>query len=891
MTGGKDCEGGKREEPQPAVQLPIGWQRQVDLSGVVYISPSGSVLSCLEQVETYLLADGTCKCGLECPLILHKVFNFDPGTAIKQRTAEDVKADEDVTKLCNHKRKIIAVATLHKSMESPHTSLVLTNSGGCTSAMKLVPSRSATPQAIRNKLQEDLPNSVAPDCKNPFQMMVSGQWQYQAKLSMAQQQELYGGYARLRLGSTEHGQKAPYHGRHGGMLSQASYGDSLLSPRTDPLWSSEAFACHIHRNGRTPLLPPGMLLHSSSATQLSCAMVGRTNIPLSPTIADKSSIIKKPVCGLPARVDIQRSVFHHKSQTGPQVQLPPPPPPLPASCMLQKKQLSSEKDPLGILDPIPRKLVGQNAIAMNSSTFQPNDHSQVPMMNVSIPPAIVPLTSNLPLPTGKSGPVGHGSQTQRVQHASSPSPITFPVHMPGPSMGRVEASPQRSRSSSTSFDHGSFVMPLGAQVPCSSMKAPPRSPRAAIGSPRPSLPSSPSIKPDPPHQYKDIPNKLMVGMNNILGSQPSSMFLLGSAGNGPQKGHPGVLGMPLNQILNQHNAASFPASSLLTAAAKAQLANQNKQTSGNGSGGNGGNSINAGNPGLVGSGGGMADGHSTLNPMFPSNPSTMLTISESQSCRVALQDKLMAQQRDPLHKRKQPNSGGGGRSNMVFSMLKSQLGGPWHPGPGEQLTKGAQPGGLPPNTSMAQLLQSMSCQSSHMARGNASACMGPAQGQLQFGEGPMQSIQAQQRLPGWAEVHGAGLKNQMQGPAMGNCRPLGPASLSNPLSGHPNPHLHQFTHHYHLQPQGHPHTLGRVNMASTLPNSNEGICSQTISEPALFGSTYLCESAFSHMKIIKSKYRSTMTDDHLVACLRLVTSCYNPDYEKLASFSQCQRSH
>ncbi|RXN38679.1 general transcription factor II-I repeat domain-containing 2A-like protein [Labeo rohita] len=34
---------------------------------------------------------------------------------------------------------------------------------------------------------------------------------------------------------------------------------------------------------------------------------------------------------------------------------------------------------------------------------------------------------------------------------------------------------------------------------------------------------------------------------------------------------------------------------------------------------------------------------------------------------------------------------------------------------------------------------------------------------------------------------------------------------------------------------------------------------------ALFGSAYLCECPFSHMKIIKSKYRSTMTDDHLVA--------------------------
>ena len=60
---------------------------------------------------------------------------------------------------------------------------------------------------------------------------------------------------------------------------------------------------------------------------------------------------------------------------------------------------------------------------------------------------------------------------------------------------------------------------------------------------------------------------------------------------------------------------------------------------------------------------------------------------------------------------------------------------------------------------------------------------------------------------------------------------------------------------------------------------------------ALFGSTYLCESAFSHMKFIKSKYRATMTDEHLEACLKLATSSYNPDFEKLASYSQLQVSH
>lgn len=62
-----------------------------------------------------------------CP----QVFNFDPGAVVKQRTAEDVKADEDVTKLCIHKRKLLAVATLHKSMET-HPPLPLTSSGGGT---------------------------------------------------------------------------------------------------------------------------------------------------------------------------------------------------------------------------------------------------------------------------------------------------------------------------------------------------------------------------------------------------------------------------------------------------------------------------------------------------------------------------------------------------------------------------------------------------------------------------------------------------------------------------------------------------------------------------------------------------------------------------------------
>ncbi|XP_008187344.1 SCAN domain-containing protein 3-like [Acyrthosiphon pisum] len=42
-----------------------------------------------------------------------------------------------------------------------------------------------------------------------------------------------------------------------------------------------------------------------------------------------------------------------------------------------------------------------------------------------------------------------------------------------------------------------------------------------------------------------------------------------------------------------------------------------------------------------------------------------------------------------------------------------------------------------------------------------------------------------------------------------------------------------------------------------------------------FGSTYLCETAFSHMKMIKTEFRSTLSDDHLEQCLRLAVSNYS----------------
>uniref|UniRef100_A0AC11E8I0 Methyl-CpG binding domain protein 5 n=1 Tax=Ovis aries TaxID=9940 RepID=A0AC11E8I0_SHEEP len=865
MNGGKECDGGDKDGGLPAIQVPVGWQRRVDQNGVLYISPSGSLLSCLEQVKTYLLTDGTCKCGLECPLILPKVFNFDPGAAVKQRTAEDVKADEDVTKLCIHKRKIIAVATLHKSMETPHPSLVLTSPGGGTNATPVVPSRAATPRSVRNKSHEGITNSVMPECKNPFKLMIGSSNTmgrlYVQELPGSQQQELHPVYPRQRLGSNEHGQKSPFRGSHGGLPSPASsgsqiYGDGSISPRTDPLGSPDVFtrsnpgfhgapnSSPIHLN-RTPLSPPSVMLHGSPV-QSSCAMAGRTNIPLSPTLTTKSPVMKKPMCNFSTNMEIPRAMFHHKPPQGP----PPPPPP---SCALQKKPLTSEKDPLGILDPIPSKPVNQNPVIINPTSFHSNVHSQVPVMNVSMPPAVVPLPSNLPLPTVKPGHMNHGSHVQRVQHSAStslsPSPVTSPVHMMGTGIGRIEASPQRSRSSSTSSDHGNFMMPpLGPQANCSGIKVPPRSPRSTIGSPRPSMPSSPSTKSDGHHQYKDIPNPLIAGMSNVLNPPSSAAFSTASAGSSV-KSQPGLLGMPLNQILNQHNAASFPASSLLSAAAKAQLANQNKLA--------GNNSSSSSNSGAV-AGSGNTEGHSTLNTMFPPTANMLLPSGEGQSGRAALRDKLMSQQKDSLRKRKQPPT-------TVLSLLRqSQVDSSAVPKPGPDLLRKQGQGSFP-ISSMSQLLQSMSCQSSHLSSNSTPGCGGSntalpcSANQLHFTDPSMNSSVLQnsltQSIPLRGEAvhchnantnfvhsnspvpnhHLTGLINQIQ--ASGNCGMLSQSGMALGNSLHPNP------------PQS------RISTSSTpvIPNSIVSSYNQTSSEAGGSGpSSSIAIAGINHPAITKT---------------------------------------
>lgn len=75
------------------------------------------------------------------------------------------------------------------------------------------------------------------------------------------------------------------------------------------------------------------------------------------------------------------------------------------------------------------------------------------------------------------------------------------------------------------------------------------------------------------------------------------------------------------------------------------------------------------------------------------------------------------------------------------------------------------------------------------------------------------------------------------------------------------------------------------------PEKYKNVCQAALKIAALFGSTYLCESAFSDMNVMKSKLRTRLTDEHLKDSLRVNLSGYIPAYSSLVGSMQCQVSH
>ncbi|XP_052456384.1 methyl-CpG-binding domain protein 6 isoform X3 [Carassius gibelio] len=131
MTGDSESAAGEKDGDTSLIaQIPVGWQRKVKDGAVSYTSPSGTVLRSVDEVRVYLRTDGTCKCGLECPLVPNKVFNFDPAAMVQAPGHQSGKIEEDMTKLCNHRRKVDAMAALCQSMQPSHLSSPAQATGG-----------------------------------------------------------------------------------------------------------------------------------------------------------------------------------------------------------------------------------------------------------------------------------------------------------------------------------------------------------------------------------------------------------------------------------------------------------------------------------------------------------------------------------------------------------------------------------------------------------------------------------------------------------------------------------------------------------------------------------------------------------------------------------------
>ncbi|XP_063377298.1 uncharacterized protein LOC134664535 isoform X2 [Cydia fagiglandana] len=105
-----------QSESSQTIIVPLGWRRIVSGTSVLYISPSGTALSTLPQLREYLQTAGTCKCGLPCPLRPETTFSFDSKVVSKPYQAA---SGAELTKLCNHKRKLLA--TLQARAQSPST--------------------------------------------------------------------------------------------------------------------------------------------------------------------------------------------------------------------------------------------------------------------------------------------------------------------------------------------------------------------------------------------------------------------------------------------------------------------------------------------------------------------------------------------------------------------------------------------------------------------------------------------------------------------------------------------------------------------------------------------------------------------------------------------------
>ncbi|MGH0175829.1 UNVERIFIED_CONTAM: hypothetical protein FKN15_001011 [Acipenser sinensis] len=526
MNGGNE-RGRDKDGGTSTAHVPIGWQRAVEGGGVAYISPSGTVLSTVEEVRAYLLTDGTCKCGLECPLVIPKVFNFDPGAAVKPHSTEEVKAEEDMTKLCNHRRKVVAMAALCRSMEASPLALPGQAPGGALNYLENPSAaHSRSPNAGLNKSPPDFKNNLFP--KYFMDKTASG-----VGPPILGPKQDHCTYPRQRLPNP--GGLTQYPRHHPPIPATAGL---------NPLSKNSMYAGGYPSNGSLDAITRANSRLSPELPHLGSPQPGRNLMP-SPAQSPRAF-------GQTGNMPCSSG-----SQKYPRFTNPPN----------QTYDLSGCSDHL------------KGSPYLNS--LPPSAQSHTHALDIHVSSTLASLANSL---GGRSmhevqGNFPPSSFSARSNTMGSPSTFSSSISSPA---GSLEMSPQRSRHSSTSSEHGF----LGQQVTKSSHSPMPMS------SPKFFMPPSPKSRLEGIlQQYKDTSNSGSNSLGNHHHPHQSNNFQPPHPPHSPTlekkvqasgaASASGFLGLPLGQILNQHHphSSSFPASSLLSAAAKAQLASQKNSSS------------------------------------------------------------------------------------------------------------------------------------------------------------------------------------------------------------------------------------------------------------------------------------------------------------------------
>ena len=76
-----------------------------------------------------------------------------------------------------------------------------------------------------------------------------------------------------------------------------------------------------------------------------------------------------------------------------------------------------------------------------------------------------------------------------------------------------------------------------------------------------------------------------------------------------------------------------------------------------------------------------------------------------------------------------------------------------------------------------------------------------------------------------------------------------------------------------------------------VPSTCSNLKSVSIRVLGIFGTTYICESAFSNMNYIKNRYRSKLTNSHLNDIMRIALTTYTPNFPSIARSTRCHFSH